>query len=745
MSDNTEYQFQTDIVQLMHLIVNAFYSNKDIFLRELISNASDALDKVRYLSLTDPSMKDNTELSIKIIPNQENKTLTITDTGIGMTREDLVNNLGTIASSGTKKFMDFMHSKNPQEKLDTNLIGKFGVGFYSAFLVANSVTVFTRHNNDDGYVWESNMENKYTVKKCEDDLPHGTKIVLHMKEDCLEYLEEKKIKEIVKSHSQFIMFPIYQAVMKTTTEGDKSTEGDRQDQIDESVEDDESTKNVDGVKIEDIDEDEEKKQKSSVEFEHLNKHKPIWARDPKDVSNEEYASFYKLISEDWEEHLHVKHFNVESQTGSLRGLLFIPKRTPFDLLQSEKKQKNIKLYVKKVFITDDCSEFVPPWMSFVKGVIDSDDLQLNVSREMLQQTKEFKVIKKQLVNKVIDMMYELVEDPEKYKTFYENFSRNIKLAVHDEEGKTEKLAGLLRFNSTNVPDLISLDQYIETMPASGKIYYITGDKDAVYNPCLEIFKKKNLNVLLLLDPIDEYITMKLKTYKNVELVSVTKDGLKLDETEEEKNERDELNKKLEPLCKAIKDILKNSVEKVVVSNKLTESPCAVVSGQQGYSANMERIVRAQALGDPNMLKFMASRKILELNPHDELVNNLSTKLEQKEKIDNLVIMMYEAALFSSGFSLDNPASFSKRVYNIMKLHTSNKDVELENNALHSDENQHYGQNKLDGVDDDEESLDEQYNVDTEHDDHEHVHGKKCHHEHENEHLDESKSVLEQLD
>jgi len=698
--NNAEYfSFNADIQQLMGLIINTFYSHKEIFLRELISNASDALDKMRYKSITDPDsaqIDKEPNFIIRIIPDKANNTLTVWDTGIGMTREELINNLGTIAKSGTKAFMEAL-----QSGADISMIGQFGVGFYSSYLVADKVTVITKSNEDKQYRWESTAGGTFSVVDDSDNpeqLTRGTKVILRLKPDNLEFLDERRLKDLIKKHSEFISFPIELQVEKTTEK-----------EIEDEDEDKEKKEEID---IKEENEDEKKKKKKKVkevhtEFETVNKTKPIWMKKPEEITKEEYATFYKSLTNDWEDPLAVKHFSVEGQL-EFRAILFVPKRAPFDLFETKKKKNNIKLYVRRVFIMDDCEELIPEYLNFIKGVVDSEDLPLNISREFLQQNKVLKVMRKSIVKKCLELFFELQENADDYKKFYEQFSKNLKLGIHEDSANRVKLAELLRFHTSKSGDeMASLKDYVSRMKENQKeIYFITGEsRHAIANsPFIEKLKKMGFEVIFMVDPIDEYIIQQLKEFDGKKLRDCTKEGLDLMDIEEDKKEFEELKASFEPLCKMMKEVLGDKVEKVVVSSRISDSPCVLVTGEYGWTANMERIMKAQALRDATMSTYMVSKKTMEINPYNPILVEMRNKIE-KDKSDktvkDLIWLLFDTALLVSGFSLEEPTGFANRIHRMIKLGLSIDDDKIEEEMpplLTDTSNKTEGTSKMEEVD-----------------------------------------------
>ena len=664
MENETEtYAFSADITQLLALIINAVYSNKEVFVRELISNASDALNKIRYESLTDTSCLDSdTNLEIKISFDKTNRILTFRDTGVGMTKDELINNLGTIASSGTKKFLESITASK-----DLQLIGQFGVGFYSAYLVADKVVVVSKNNIDEQYSWESTGNGTFSVQRDETDyqLKRGTIMQLYLKEEMNEYLEESNILSLIKKHNQFIEFPIYLETQKT-----REVEVEVEDETvkDETVETVETVKDVEDVK------DEEPKKtvtETYFEFEHVNKDKPLWSRNPKEVSEDEYSEFYKSLTGDYDSYLDVAHFNVEGQV-EFKGLLYIPKRSPIDLFDGQTKRKGmVKLYSRKVFITDDCEDLLPEYMKFVRGIIETDDIPLNISRETLQQSKILKVIGKNIIKKALEMFNKISNDPDKFRIFYEQYNKSIKLGIHEDSTYRNKLTPLLRYETSNSNgDQISLDDYIENMKDNqSSIYYITAEsvKSISDSPFLEKLKSKNYEVIYMCDPLDEYITQQVKDYKDKKLVCITKENLELFVDDSEKEEFEQAKVEYKNVCDFIKSTLSDEVEKVVVSNKLSDSPCVLSTSEFGWTANMQRILKAQTFNKPEM-NYMMGRKVLEINPNNKIIQKIKFRLDSEQidsRLTDLVAILYDITLQSSGFTLENPSLFSSRVLKLI--------------------------------------------------------------------------------
>nr|CAB3453676.1 unnamed protein product [Digitaria exilis] len=660
-----KFEYQAEVSRLMDLIVHSLYSHKEVFLRELVSNASDALDKLRFLSVTDPSvLADGGELEIRIKPDQDAGTITITDTGIGMTKDELKDCLGTIAQSGTSKFLKAL-KENKDLGADNGLIGQFGVGFYSAFLVAKKVVVSTKSPKaDKQYVWEAEADSSSYVIKEETDpekmLTRGTQITLYLRDDDkYEFADPARIQGLVKNYSQFVSFPIY-----TWQEKSRTVE----------VEEDEESKEGEEA------EGEKKKKKKTItekywDWELANETKPIWMKSPKEVEKTEYNEFYKKTFNEFLDPLAYTHFTTEGEV-EFRSVLYVPGMAP---LSNEEimnpKTKNIRLYVKRVFISDDFDgELFPRYLSFVKGVVDSNDLPLNVSREILQESRIVRIMRKRLVRKTFDMIEEIAEkdDKEDYKKFWESLGKFMKLGCIEDTGNHKRLAPLLRFySSKHETDLISLDQYVENMPETQKaIYYIATDslQSAKTAPFLEKLVQKDIEVLYLIEPIDEVAIQNLQTYKEKKFVDISKEDLELGDDDEEKEKESKQEYTL--LCDWIKQQLGDKVAKVQISKRLSSSPCVLVSGKFGWSANMERLMKAQTLGDTSSLEFMRGRRIFEINPDHPIIKDLSAACKnepESTEAKRAVELLYEAALVSSGYTPESPAELGGKIYEMMTM------------------------------------------------------------------------------
>ncbi|AET00910.1 putative Heat shock protein Hsp90 family [Medicago truncatula] len=663
-----KFEYQAEVSRLMDLIVNSLYSNKEVFLRELISNASDALDKLRFLSVTEPDlMKDAIDFDIRIQTDKDNGIITITDTGIGMTKPELVDCLGTIAQSGTAKFLKALKDSKGAGA-DNNLIGQFGVGFYSAFLVADRVVVSTKSpKSDKQYVWEGEVNaSSYTIAEETDPeklIPRGTRLTLHLKRDDKGFAHPERIEKLVKNYSQFVSFPIYTWQEKGFTkevEVDEDPAEAKKDNQDEKTEKKKKTKTV---------------VEKYWDWELTNETQPIWLRNPKEVTKEDYNEFYKKTFNEYLEPLASSHFTTEGEV-EFRSILYVPAYAPSgkdDVINP--KTKNIRLHVKRVFISDDFDgELFPRYLSFVKGVVDSNDLPLNVSREILQESRIVRIMRKRLVRKAFDMILgiSMSDNREDYEKFWDNFGKHLKLGCIEDRENHKRLAPLLRFySSQSDEEFISLDEYVENMkPDQKDIYYIAADSvnSAKNTPFLEKLAEKELEVLFLVDPIDEVAIQNIKTYKEKNFVDISKEDLDLGDKNEEKEK--EMKQEFSSTIDWIKKRLGDKVASVQISNRLSSSPCVLVSGKFGWSANMERLMKAQTMGDPASMEFMKSRRVFEINPDHSIIRNLDaackTNPEDQEAL-RAIDLLYDAALVSSGFTPDNPAQLGGKIYEMMGM------------------------------------------------------------------------------
>ena len=746
----------------MDILINSLYSNKDIFLRELISNASDALDKLRFLAVSDPGMLgegEDAKLEIKISLDEGGKVLKIRDRGIGMTKEHLKNNLGTIAKSGTSSFLEAM-----QKDGDMNLIGQFGVGFYSVYLVADYVEVISKNNDDVQYIWESGADGNFAISEDTDGEPlgRGTQINIYLKDEAQEYASEDKLKSLVEKYSEFINFPIYMYSSKEIEEeveveeegedddeeGEEGEEGedDEEDEEEEGEDDDEE-----GVDDEDYDEEDatntKKVKKTVYEWELLNDSSAIWLRNPGDVEDEDYLKFYKsLAKDDYGAPLTWTHFKAEGDV-EFRSVLFIPESAPHGLYDNYwSSAAALKLYVRRVFISDEFEDLVPRYLNFLKGLVDSDTLPLNVSREMLQAHSSLKTIKKKLVRKALDMVRKMAvaeeeeegeegeEEAEegagaaekgKYKKFWTNFGKSIKLGIIEDVANRQRLAKLLRVHtSVSGEEVISLDTYISRMKEGQKtIYYLAGQslEELQQSPFLEKLLKKGYEVIFFTDSLDEYMMQQLTDYEDLKFQNASKENLKMsDKDDKEKKAEKALKEEFKPLVKWWKEQLGSGVDSVKVSNRLTSSPCVVVTSQFGWSANMERIIKAQAMGDGEGQSYMKGRRTLEINPKHPMIATLKSKVDgEEEGAEQVAKLMYETALLESGFNIDDPRAYASLVHSVLKEQMGidpeaevEEEAEGEEEEVEEDEEEAEEEEEDDGeeveeVEEDEEEEDEE--------------------------------------
>lgn len=670
-----KHEFQAEVNRMMKLIINSLYRNKEIFLRELISNASDALDKIRLLSLTDKEQLAATdELSIRIKLDKENHILHITDTGIGMTKQDLVNNLGTIAKSGTSEFFTKLQDSEGSQSA-SDLIGQFGVGFYSAFLVADRVVVTTKHNDDKQHIWESDSSEFSVVEDPRGDtLKRGTTISLTLKEEAYDFVEVDTVKTLVKKYSQFINFPIY-LWESISQEVEEPIEEDEEEKAEEDKVDEEDEEG----KVEEEEEEKPKTRKITKtiwDWVLVNDAKPIWMRKPSEITSDEYQEFYKSLSKDSQESLAYTHFVAEGEV-TFKALLFVPPSQPSENFNKYgTATDNIKLYVRRVFITDDFQDMMPNYLSFIRGVVDSDDLPLNVSRETLQQHKLLKVIKKKLVRKALDMFKKL--DDEEFEKFYKEYSTNLKLGVLEDTSNRNRLAKLLRFGSSSTKEdkKTSLADYVARMKdGQENIFYMAGaSRDEVAtSPFVERLLKKGFEVLYLVEAIDEYAINALPEFEGKKFQNVAKEGLSLSSSEAAKERTEELKKQYEPLTTWLaEEALKEQISKAEVSERLDSSPCALVSSRFGWTANMERIVSAQThskADDVQRQYYLNQKKTLEINPRHPIMKELLKRVEAGETDESTVDiakMMFRTATLRSGFMLKDTVEFAASVEEMLR-------------------------------------------------------------------------------
>ncbi len=624
--------FETEVKHLLHLMIHSLYSNKEIFLRELISNASDAADKLRFEALSNDGLYEgDSELKIRLEFDKDKRTITVIDNGIGMNRQEVQEHIGTIAKSGTKQFFE---SLTGDQAKDSELIGQFGVGFYSSFIVADKVTLKTRKagaSHEEGVLWESSGEGEYTLESI-DKPQRGTEIVLHLKESEDEFLDDWRLRSIVRKYSDHISLPI---VM------DKEIPAENDDEGNETA-------------------------PARIEQETVNSASALWTKARQDISEQDYNEFYKHVGHDFQDPLAHIHSKVEG-TNEYTLLLYIPSRAPFDLWDRDAKH-GVKLYIKKVFITDDAEQLMPRYLRFIRGVIDANSLPLNVSREILQQSKQISTIKSGAVKKMLGLIEGLAKnEAEKYETFWSNFGNVIKEGIIEDFSNKDRIAKLLRFSSTHTDSEkqdVSLEDYVGRMKeGQEKIYFITADSFAAAknSPHLEIFRKKGIEVLLLSDRIDEWLVSSLTEFDDKPMQSVAKGDLDLGklEDEEEKKQQEEVNKDFESVINQIKEALKDKVSEVRLSHRLTDSPSCLVSDVYGMSLNMERIMKEAGQ------KMPGSKPIFELNPTHALVTRLKEE-QDDQRFADLTNILFDQAILSEGGQLDDPSAFVHKLNELLQ-------------------------------------------------------------------------------
>lgn len=650
------YTFQTEVNRMMKLIINSLYRNKEIFLRELISNGSDALDKIRLLSLTERDVLDaNSDLSIRIKAEPEKRLLHIIDSGIGMTRNELINNLGTIAKSGTAEFLSKMQDAEKSGAQEMNdMIGQFGVGFYSAFLVADKVTVVSKSNADKQHVWESDAS-AFSVAEDPrgDTLRRGTHITLHVKEEAADYLQPDTIRNLVKKYSQFINFPIYLWASRTETveESDADADADAEDKADAD----------DDAQVEDATEEKretKKTEKTVWDWELMNDNKPIWTRKPNEVNDEEYTQFYKSLTKDTSPQLAKAHFVAEGEV-TFRALLFVPRVQPADSFNRYgTKTDHIKLYVRRVFITDEFNDLMPNYLAFIQGIVDSDDLPLNVSRETLQQHKLIKIIKKKLVRKVLDMLKKIPDS--EYESFWKEYSTNIKLGVIEDPSNRSRLAKLLRFHSSRGEEMTFLADYVARMkPNQNHIYYIAGSSRAEVekSPFAERLVRRGYEVLYLTEAVDEYCLSSLPEYDGKKFQNIAKEIFDLEENEQQKERLEAYKKQFEPLTTWLGNKLSAWITRAVVSRRLARSPAALAATAFGWTGNMERLALSNAhqkADDAQRRHHLTQKKMLEINPRHPLIAELLRRVQEAPDSPDTARAadtLYRTAALRSGYML----------------------------------------------------------------------------------------------